>query len=167
MAFDKGQIRIDEIPAFKAWLDANAVGWNPGLGLWEVIRVNYGTRVQVVTRNKQDHLSSPEELRPLLQQFRVFLNPPQTPEVKDEITDTERLDFMLSKGRQVVVEIEGWGSEGRHFAVYVTQGVMSDREYPAVKFTCEDFKGGSDEGRKIKREAIDLAINEVRSESSD
>jgi hypothetical protein len=87
-------------------------------------------------------------------------------ETKEAITDTERLDFMLSKGRRVVTEIEGWGSRGQYYAVYVTQGTFEDIKYPAVCFTAEDYKASSEEGRKITREAIDLAIIESRSESS-
>jgi hypothetical protein len=85
-----------------------------------------------------------------------------------EITDTERLDFMLSKSRQVIVEIKGWFSKGRQYAVYVTQGTMQDIVYEAVRVVKKDDETlvqNSEEGRKIKREAIDLAINEVRGES--
>lgn len=168
MANDVGYLRQEDIPTLKLWLDKRGVGWNPGIGLWEVIRIAYGGHNSVVTRNKQEQYKTPVELRPLLLEFREFVNTPPVPlATEGEITDTERLDFMMSKARQVVVELEGWGSEGRHFAVYVTEGPMSDKEYDAVRFTAEDFKASSEEGRKIKREAIDLAINESRSETSE
>jgi hypothetical protein len=166
MANDVGYLRQEDIPALKAWLDVRGVGWNPGIGLWEVIRIAYGGHNSVVTRNKQEHYKTPVELRPLLLEFREFMASHEEPETKEEISDTERLDFILRKGRQVVTEIEGWGSEGRHYAIYVTEGVMDDKEYPAVRFTAESFSQISEEGRKIKREAIDLAIIESRGESS-
>ena len=85
-----------------------------------------------------------------------------------QITDTERLDFMLSEHRKVVIEIEGWGSLGRHYAVYVEEGFMGDRQYDGVRFTQqEEFSGSSEQGAKIKREAIDLAINESKEQSNE
>lgn len=168
MANDVGYIRQEDIPAFKLWLDQKAVGWNPGVGLWEVLRIHYGALTCIITRNKVEQYKTPVELRPLLLEFREFINShEQVTETPEEITDTERLDFMLSKARNVVVEVAGWGSEGSHYEVYVEEGVMGDRQYDAVRFTQQNFKGGSDEGRKIKREAIDLAIIQSRSETSE
>lgn len=166
MANDVGYIRPGELQVLKNWLDRQGIGWNPGIGLWEAIRIAYGAHNCVVTRNKQDVYKTPVELRPLLLKFRDHMatagdNP-------DEITDSERLEFLLRKGRQVVVEIEGWGSEGRHYAVYVTEGTFDDVKYPAVRFSQEeDFSGVSEEGFKVKREAINLAIIESRSKTSE
>ena len=84
------------------------------------------------------------------------------------INDTERLDFMLCESRKVVVEIEGWGSAGRHYAVYVEEGFMSDHQAPAVRFTQEeDFNVADAGGLHIKRQAIDLAIIESKEQSSE
>lgn len=169
MANDVGYIRQDDMPSLEIWLNRKGVAFAKGVGLWEVIRIYYGGHTNVVTRNKVEQYKTPVELRPLLLEFREFLNNyvPE-PEPAPGITDTERLDFMLRKSRQVIVEIEGWGSEGRHYAIYVTEGTMSDHEYPAVRFTqAEDFSGVSEEGFKIKREAIDLAIFENRNQVSE
>lgn len=88
--------------------------------------------------------------------------------MSSKITDTDRLNFMLRKSRQVIVEIEGWGNEGRHYAVYVQEGFMGDKNYPAVRFTqAEDFSGVDEQGKQIKREAIDLAINETLGEAKE
>lgn len=168
MANDVGYIRPECIPALKTYLDRRGIGWNPGHGQWEVIRIAYGGHTCVVTRNQKEQYKTPVELRPLLLDFRDFmLMQEPTLETNEEITDTERLDFMLSKGRQVITEVEGWGSEGRHYAVYVEEGTMADRKYDAVRFTAEDHSSRSPEGLKIKREAIDLAIIQSRGESSD
>jgi hypothetical protein len=166
MATDIGYLRSTDKDFLEAWLDKRGIGWTPGIGQWQVIHIRYGGFTCVVTRNKQEQYKSPIELRPLLLEFREYMASLENPETKDEISDSERLDFILRKGRQVVTEIEGWGSEGRHYAIYVTEGVMDDKKYPAMRFTAEDFNSAGEEGRKIKREAIDLAIIEFRSESS-
>lgn len=165
MANDVGYLREADIPALKVWLNHCGVGWNPGLGLWEVIRIAYGGHTCVVTRNKMEHYKTPVELRPLLLDFRKFMESHEPITETSEITDSVRLEFLLRKGRQVVTEIEGWGSEGRHYAIYVTQGTMGDHEFPAVRFTRgDDFDSTSEEAFKFKREAIDLAIHEDRNQ---
>lgn len=165
MANDVGYLRQEDIPALKLWLDQRGVGWNPGLGLWEVIRIAYGDHNCVVTRNKVKQYKTPVELRPLLQEFREFVNKLPDPIPAIAITDSERLVFMLDKYRVVVTEVVGSNGRGDTFyEVYVEEGFMADHRYPSVKVvgnisTSMNFA--------TKREAIDLAINEVRSESSD
>lgn len=174
MAHDKGLIQIEEIPHFRAWLAVNAIGFNAGIGQWEVLRVNYGTHVQIIARNSQDHLKTPEGLRPLLQEYRRHVEGQSTAsniaaEIQsrpDAITDTERLDFMLDKSRKLVYEVVGYSGRGTSFIdVYVEQGFMSDRKFDAVRIEVQS----SDKccAPETKREAIDLAIIEVRSECNE
>lgn len=87
------------------------------------------------------------------------------PETKEEITDSERLVFMLDKYRVVVTEVVGSNGRGDTFyEVYVEEGFMANRRYPAVKVV-----GNINTAMNLasKRESIDLAINEVRSETSE
>jgi hypothetical protein len=164
MANDVGYLRQEDIPALKAWLDVRGVGWNPGIGLWEVIRIAYGGHNSVVTRNKQEHYKTPVELRPLLLEFREFMASHEEPETKDEITDSERLVFMLEKHRQVVTASVGFNGHGDNFfEVYVQEGFMGEKRYPSAKFTGNLT---TKTAFATKREAIDLAIIESRGESS-
>jgi hypothetical protein len=67
-----------------------------------------------------------------------------------EFSDTERLDFMLSKSRKVVVEVRPYG--GRD--IYVEEGFMGTRTYGAV---CLTNPSAQEEGQ-AKRLAIDIAL---------
>lgn len=67
--------------------------------------------------------------------------------------DTQRLDFMLRKHRQIVVE----RLPHDNFEVYVTEGAMGDYQYPGVRYSGE-WDNGSPEAMEIKREAIDAAL---------
>ncbi|MFK3941907.1 hypothetical protein ACI2KC_09495 [Pseudomonas monteilii] len=67
-----------------------------------------------------------------------------------EFTDTERLDFMLSKSRKVVVEVRPYG--GRD--IYVEEGFMGTTTYGAV---CLTNPSAQEEGQ-AKRLAIDIAL---------
>jgi hypothetical protein len=163
MANDVGYIRPEDMPALKVWLDKRGIGWNPGVGLWEVIRISYGGFTSVVTRNKQEHYKSPVELRPLLLEFREYVAA-ENPETKEEISDSERLVFLIEKHRSITIEIVGSNGLGDTFyQVYVEEGFMGDRKYPAVHVT-----GNINTCMSLatKREAIDLAIIESRGESS-
>lgn len=169
MANDCGLLRQEDMPVFKQWLDFVGVGWNPGVGLWEVIRISYAGHSCVVTRNKQENYKSPEYLRPLIQCFRAYqLKDEAEVQAEAEITDTERLDFMLSKGRKVVTELTGWSSENTCYDIYVTEGSMEDRKYTAVSHDhVGHMKASTDIARKLKREAIDLAITESKEQTNE
>lgn len=67
-----------------------------------------------------------------------------------EFTDTERLDFMLSKSRKVVVEVRPYG--GRD--IYVEEGFTGTTTYGAV---CLTNPSAQVEGQ-AKRLAIDIAL---------
>lgn len=67
--------------------------------------------------------------------------------------DTARLDFMLEKHRKVVVEL----IPGRRHEVYVEEGFMADKQYPAVTHV-GDWANNSTAAKEIKRKAIDIAI---------
>lgn len=165
MANDVGYLRQEDIPALKLWLDKRGVGWNPGIGEWQVIRIAYGGHSSVVTRNKREQYKTPVELRPLLLEFREFLNnklPEPIPAIA--ITDSERLMFMLDRYRVVVTEIVGANGLGDTFyEVYVEEGFMATHRYPSVHVT---GNGNTAMNLTTKREAIDLAIIQSRSESS-
>lgn len=164
MANDVGYLRQEDIPTLKLWLDKRGVGWNPGIGLWEVIRIAYGGHNSVVTRNKQEQYKTPVELRPLLLEFREFVNKLPEPIPANAIGDSERLVFMLEKHRQVITAAVGFNGRGDHFfEVYVEEGFMGDKKYPAVKFV---GNLNTQTAFATKREAIDLAIIESRGESS-
>lgn len=78
-------------------------------------------------------------------------------------TDTERLEFMLRKGRKVVTEIAGWTESYTCYEIYVTEGSMEDRKYSAVDHKAPDrLIASSDEAMILKRQAIDLAITESK-----
>lgn len=165
MANDVGYLRQEDIPALKLWLDNRGVGWNPGIGQWQAIHIMYGGHTSVVTRNKREQYKTPVELRPLLLEFREFLNnrlPDPVPAIA--ITDSERLVFMLDEYRVVVTEVVGSNGRGDTFyEVYVEEGFMADRRYPSVHVTGNI---STPMNFATKREAIDLAIIQSRSESS-
>lgn len=165
MANDVGYLREADIPALKVWLNHRGIGWNPGLGLWEVIRIAYDGHTCVVSRNKVEQYKTPAVLRPLLQQFRAFMDSHEPVAETSEITDTERLDFMLDKSRKLIYEVVGYNGRGTSFIdVYVEQGFMSDRKFEAVRIEVQSLS--EDCTPEHKRVAIDLAIIEVRGESS-
>lgn len=172
MANNVGYLRAEEMLAFKVWLDIRGVGWNPGIGLWEVIRIAYGGHTCVVTRNKVEQYETPVELRTLLIEFREFVqrvadksDMPAESETS-EITDTDRLDFMLEKSRKLVYEVVGYSGRGTSWIdIYVEQGFMAARRFEAIRAEVENLS--VDHTPEQKRAAIDLAIIEVRGESSE
>lgn len=69
----------------------------------------------------------------------------------------ERLAFILDKHRKVVVErLPSRGDEDR-IEVYVEEGFMGDKRYPAAKFS-GDWSSDPSVQLETKRHAIDLAI---------
>ena len=142
---DKGLLRIDEVDDFQNFCTLNGVGYAAGKGPYEVIRVFYDAATQVITRNSADVISTPPKLRPLLDRYRAQNN---------VLDDTQRLDFMLAKWRKVVAEVTP-----RNHEVYVEEGFMGDKTYPAVVVSNEDWANLDKAGEAaIKRQAIDLAI---------
>jgi hypothetical protein len=156
MSYIKGLIPADKVPEFLQFISADGYDTRPGGSTWELGQVLLDGRWTAITTSSKGVVGLPAGLAGYV---KGFMRNRQEPE---GITDTERLNFMLDKCRKVVVEIEGWGSEGRHFAVYVEEGFMSDKTYQAVRLTQEELDGASEQGRQIKREAIDLAINETK-----
>ncbi|MFC8749733.1 hypothetical protein [Pseudomonas oryzihabitans] len=67
--------------------------------------------------------------------------------------DAERLDFILTKARKVVVDCI---SSGR-FDVYVEEGIMGDVAYPGVRREFTPGVGSTQE-LAVMREAIDAAM---------
>ena len=82
--------------------------------------------------------------------FSVFTKP-------GEITDTERLEFMLKKSRRVVVEMCF-----SHHEIYVEEGVMGDKKYSPVHVALPYEKWKKDDRLNYQRQAIDLAIIESK-----
>lgn len=84
------------------------------------------------------------------------------------ITDTERLDFMLEKHRKLIISLTGIGTRGRAYEVYVEEGFMGSREYTPV---CVKAPEGNFQdvhnAAEYKRQAIDLAINESKEQTSE
>lgn len=72
--------------------------------------------------------------------------------------DTARLDFMLLKCRKVVIERVPEASD-----VYVEEGFMSDTRYSTVTVAGE-WSNESESAAKARRNAIDLAMTEVRND---
>ena len=88
-------------------------------------------------------------------QARILWTAPPAAAHGDEAVrkDAERLDFILTKARKVVVECISTG----RFDVYVEEGVMGDVAYPGVRR--EFITGaGSTQELAFKREAIDAAM---------
>lgn len=159
MAYVKGIIPADKVPLFLEHLGMGGYAFRQEARQWQLGQVLVAGVWTAITVDKKGAVGLPEEL---VGHAKDFLQGTFTPE---SITDTERLDFMLSEHRKVVIEIEGWGSLGRHYAVYVEEGFMADLQYDAVRFTqAEEFSGNSPQGTAIKRQAIDLAINELKPE---
>lgn len=68
-------------------------------------------------------------------------------------TDTQRLDFILQGHRKLVVE----RLPHNNLDIYVEEGFMGDKQYPAVRYSGH-WGQGSSEDLEIKRKAIDAAI---------
>lgn len=163
MDYVKGTITAEQVPEFIVFLEGMGYATRPGGSIFELSQVLLDGRFHAVTTNSRGVVGLPYDIACYVPEFFK-----RTQVAVTGITDTERLDFMLCKSRKVVVEIEGWGSGGRHYAVYVEEGFMSDKTYEAVRFTQEDdFNGVNPHGVKIKREAIDLAINETKGQTSE
>lgn len=146
MANDRGLLRIDEIPAFKNYCNLVSVGYADGRGEFEALRVFYNMNTHVITRNSKDVLATPPGMRSLIDNFRAQHN---------VYNDSVRLEFMLSKGRKVIVENM---CNGDH-EVYVEEGTMGDKKYPSVLAqNSSDMSWTSKEALALKRQAIDLAI---------
>lgn len=159
MAYVKGIIPADKVPLFLEHLGMGGYAFRQEARQWQLGQVLVAGVWAAITVDKKGSVGLPEEL---VGHAKDFLQGTFTPE-PEGITDTERLDFMLSKSRKVVVEITGWGSEGSHYAVYVEEGTMGGKSYPAVEFAQEtQFMHNTPEGVATKREAIDLAINESK-----
>lgn len=163
MANDCGLLRQEDMPAFKQWLDLVGIGWNPGTGLWEVIRISSGGNNYVVTRNKQENYKSPETLRPLIQCFREYqMKEGHQAPADVEITDTERLEFMLKKSRRVVVEMCF-----SHHEIYVEECFMGGKKYSPVHIALPYEKWEKGDRLIYQRQAIDLAITESKVQTNE
>lgn len=153
MAYIKGVLPKDKVPLFLEHLGMGGYAYRCQAIQYQLGQVLVAGVWMAITVDKKGVVGLPEDL---VGHAKDFLQGMFTPE---GITDTERLDFMLSKSRQIIVEVEGWGSEGSHHAVYVEEGFMADKQYPAVRFTGKTSEPCSLE---LKREAIDLAILETK-----
>lgn len=71
-------------------------------------------------------------------------------------TDSARLEFMLQKCRKVVCEVLPPFGSGR-YDVYVEEGIMSEKRYPATSFSGK-WERASAEALSVLRAAIDTAI---------
>lgn len=163
MEYVKGTIPVERVPEFIQFLQQLGYATRPGSGHYQLGQILVDGRMQAITVNAKQVVGLPAEIAGYVPAFVAAGQAPAT-----GITDTERLDFMLSKSRKVVVEITGWGSEGSHYAIYVEEGTMGDKSYPAVEFSQEaQFKHTTPEGVATKRQAIDLAINESKEQSSE
>ena len=85
--------------------------------------------------------------------LRYSPNPMASEQPVPVAVDTERLDFILSKSRTVTTEILPDG-----YALYVEEGLMGDKIYPHVKASTV----GRENRKALQRQAIDLAIAEIR-----
>lgn len=145
MANDKGLIQFDEISAFVNYLNIRGIGNAVPKGLWQARAVFLHDGTYIIGYNAQNVVNTPPELRGLIEDFRTG---------QDVLTDTARLDFMLAKWRKVVCEVTP-----RNHEVYVEEGFMSDKTYPAVEIANEEWAKLDKAGEAaIKRQAIDLAI---------
>lgn len=68
-----------------------------------------------------------------------------------EFNDTDRLNFMLRKDRQVIVEV----LPGNRKDVYVEEGILGEVNGPAVTVRGDICV---EELQEVKRRAIDLAM---------
>jgi hypothetical protein len=158
MAYVKGIIPADKVPLFLEHLGMGGYAFRQEARQWQLGQVLVAGVWVAITVDKKGTVGLPEDL---VGHAKDFL---QSIFVPEGITDTQRLDFMLSKYRNVIVEVEGWGSEGSHHAVYVEEGFMADKQYPAVRFTGE---AGTPCSLELKREAIDLAILETKGKNDE
>lgn len=164
MSYSKGLIPKEQVKDLVEFLKAIGIPVRVASAAWEMYQVQLVGRWWAITCSSKDVVGIPDAMLGLTQKFlRETTNFDPS-----AITDTQRLDFMLSEHRKVVIEIEGRGSLGRHYAVYVEEGFMGDRQYAPVKFTqAEEFSGSSPQGAEIKRQAIDLAINESKEQTNE
>lgn len=145
MANDKALLSVNELDAFKNYCKLISVGFSVPASKFQVLVVYFGGYTCVVTNNAKNVLTTPVELRPLIENFRKQHN---------VFDDTRRLDFMLSKSRKVLVE-NMWG---HGYEVYVVEGVMEEKKYPSVESPNTVTNWTGPEALSIKRQAIDLAI---------
>lgn len=145
MANDKGLLQFDELTDFVNFLNKRGIGNAVPKGLWQARVVYLHDGTHVIGYNSDNVVNTPVELRSLIGDFRL---------VQNVITDTQRLDFMLARWRKVVSEVTP-----RNHEVYVEEGFMGDKSYPAVVVSNDDWaKLDKDGEAAIKRQAIDLAI---------
>lgn len=73
-----------------------------------------------------------------------------------DFNDTQRLDFILARGRQVVLEGMGTNGRGKFFyELYVQEGIWPDANYECIHL---EGPADFDAGLEQKRQAIDLAM---------
>lgn len=73
-----------------------------------------------------------------------------------DFTDTQRLDFMLARGREVVLEGQGTNGRGTFwYTLYVQEGIWGGVKYEPIHLEGADTFEASPEQ---KRQVIDLAM---------
>ncbi len=152
-------LQINQWPAFSEYLRIVGINVRESKADWELAHVNqHGTdnRFYPVTYNKRYQVKVPAWLHEHYLQFVRNTQGSCVEQAADVITDTDRLNFMLVKHRHVVIEQLPWGTH----EVYVEEGFMGDKRYRSVTVKGELPNHDTDAAQSIKRQAIDLAINE-------
>lgn len=158
MSYIRGQLPYVKVPQFLEYLNRNGFTCAAGSGVFEVGQVLLNGKFKAITTTGKKVIGYPDELHEHVLQFLREAN--DTPH-SEGAPDSKRLDFMLSGSRQVVVELLGYGASQRPYQIYVEEGVMGQKRYPAVHWQQPnevEYDQHSKEVLALKRQAIDLAI---------
>lgn len=162
MAYSKGLIPKERVKDLIEFLKAIGIPVRVSATAWEMHQVQIAGRWWAITCSNKDVVGIPDAMLGLAQKFlrETFNNGPAA------ITDTQRLDFMLEKHRNIVVHVIGsnFAGDTTYYRVYVEQGIMGDHMFPGM-----EVQGSINDciTPEIKREAIDLAINESKEQTSE
>lgn len=162
MSYVKGLMPKAKVPDFCKHLEKYDFIVIDGKSQYEMAQVMLDNRFHAITVDSKGVIGIPKMLE---FQAKLFLEAKAPePEVGD-ITDSQRLDFMLDKSRKLIYEVVGYNGRGTSFIdVYVEQGFMSDRRFDAVRIEVQSLS--EDCTPEHKRQAIDLAIKEFNSDDS-
>lgn len=162
MAYVKVGLKSEQVSDFMQYLSIKGQTVRPASAAWELGQVMIFGRFQAISVNGKGQVSVPSEMAGHVAMFMAELLKPE------DTSDTQRLEFILGGNRKVIKEITSQNDEGGyHFKVYVAEGSWEEYRYPCVRYTGKSLNWGIGEGLEIQRQAIDLAIEQSKEQTSE